>query len=665
MTLSKVFEPITIRNTEIANRIVVAAHGTGFSSPRDLIGGEDFVAYHASLAKGGAGLDILEATAVHPSSQAMTRSDDRSVARYEEIMAAVRPHGTRVFQQVFHPGSLLRPTDGSVPWAVSTVPSLTGLVGSPITREGIEEVWAAFGTAARRCEEGGLDGVELHASHGTLPLAFLSPLYNTRTDEFGGSLENRMRFVRGIMKAMRDATGDGFCVGVRFGASEMPGSIHEQELAEVVRSLQEEGLIDFLSSSLGDFFRGASITGGMEYRVGYQLPSTEQFMSAATVPTIAVGRFMTLEQAEQALVDGAADMVAMVRAHIADPDIVRKTREGRADEIRPCIACNQACNGGALYTGKMACTVNPVVGFERTLAEDLIEPAEHPRRVLVVGGGPAGLEAARVASLCGHRVKLVEASSSLGGALNAARRAPRWGMLGDIVDWLQASVERGGVEVVLDTNYSTDDIRDENADAVIVATGSTPRMDGFQIARPFDPARGVDQPHVLSSNRLMTEGVPAGAKTGLVLDTVGHFEAIGVAEYLADKGLGVAFVTGLPSLGNPAVHATFREVSALEYLFDHDMNLLVRHHLAEIRPGSCVVHGLWNEDHPKEVPADVVVLVTQNAPNRELYDELVAAGVPDVFVVGDAAAPRELTVAMAEGHRAARAVPTSVPLATA
>src|SRR6266536_1387755 len=661
MTLTKVFEPIEIRHLEVPNRIVATAHGTGFSGG-ELLGGPDLIAYQVALARGGVGLSVLEATAVHNSSQAMTRSDDRVIERYQEIMEAIRPYGTRVFQQVFHPGSLLRPADGRVPWSVSTVPSLIGLVGAPITVEQIEEICTAFGTAARRCRDGGLDGVELHSSHGTLPLAFLSPLYHPRTDEYGGSLENRMRFIQGIMRSIRSAVGDDFCVGIRLGASEMPGSVGEDELRSVVESLQREGLIDFLTTSIGDFFRGASITGGMEYPVGYQLPSSRQFMSAASVPTIAVGRFRTLEEAEQVIADGVADMVGMVRAHIADPDIVRKTREGRAHEIRPCIACNQGCNGGALYTGRMACTVNPVVGFERTLSEELITQVEHPRRVLVVGGGPAGLEAARVAALCGHHVKLIEASSTLGGALNAARRAPRHALLGDIVDWLQDAVERGGVEVVLDTCLSADDIRSEEADTVVVATGSQPRLDGFQHTRPFDPARGVDQPHVRSSIQLLTEGVPDGAKTALVLDTVGHFEAIGAAEYLADKGLALTFVTNLPSLGSPLVQATFREVTALEFLFDHDFTLLTRHHLAEIGPSTCVVHPLWNE-RPREVPADVVVLVTQNAPNRQIYDELLAAGQTDVFLAGDAASPRDLTTAIAEGHRVARAIPSDVAIA--
>lgn len=658
MPLRRVLEPIQIRHLEVPNRIVAAAHGTGFSSPRELLGGEDFIAYHVARAKGGVGLTVLEATAVHPSSQAMTRSDDRVIERYQKIMQAIRPYGTRVFQQLFHPGSLLAPAGGRVPWAVSTVPSLIGLVGAPITVAQIEEVTAAFAAAARRCRDGGLDGVELHASHGTLPLAFLSPLYNTRTDEYGGTLENRMRFIQEIMRAIRSAVGNEFCVGIRLGASEMAGVIAEEELRAVIEALQREGLIDFLSTSLGDFFRGASITGGMEYPPGYQLPSSSQLTAAATVPSIVVGRFRTLEEAEQVVIDGVADMVAMVRALIADPDVVRKTRDGRTHEIRPCIACNQGCNGGALSGGRMACTVNPVVGFERTLSEDLVMPVEHPRRVLVVGGGPAGLEAARVAAVAGHDVTLVEASSTLGGALDAGRRAPRYALLGDIIGWLEGAVERAGVEVKLDTYLSADDIHGDGADAVIVATGSSPRLDGFQPARPFERARGVKQPHVMSSIQLLTGGLPHRAQTAVVLDTVGHFEAIAAAEYLVDKGLGVTFVTPLPSLGGPLVHATFREATAVEFLYGGDFTLLTRHYLAEVATATCLLRPMYNE-HTLEVPADAVVLVTQNQPNRQIFDDLIAAGMPGLFLVGDAASPRDLTVAIADAHRVARAIPNT------
>jgi 2,4-dienoyl-CoA reductase-like NADH-dependent reductase (Old Yellow Enzyme family) len=659
----RVLEPIRIRNLEVPNRIVRAAHGTALGSPPSLLGGEDFVRYHAARARGGVGLTILEAAAVHASSGGLASCmDDGVVERYAGLMEAVRPYGMRVFQQLFHAGSIYPSVLGAA-WGVSTVAAPNGGVGAPMTGGQIAEIVAAYAAAARRCRDGGLDGVELHSAHGYLPAQFLSPIYNTRSDEYGGPLENRLRFPREVLRAIRDEVGDDFVVGIRLGASEMPGSIQEPELRSVIQALEADGLIDYLMTTWGDYYRMFTMGAGPELPAGYELPSAGQLTAAATVPSIVNGRFRTLAEAEQVLADGVADMVSLVRALIADPDVVRKTREGRVHEIRPCIACNQGCIGGiASFPMRLGCTVNPAAGFEATLSEDLISRAEHPRRVLVVGGGPAGLEAARVAALRGHEVKLVEAGSTLGGALAVARRAPRFALLGDIADWLAAAVGQAGVEVVLDTRLSADDVVAEDADAVIVATGSMPRLDGFQPARPFERARGVELPHVLSSAALLGGGVPEGATSGLVLDTVGHFEAIAAAGYLAGLGFGVTFVTALSSFGGPGVHATHRDVPELLYLYGADFTLLVRHHLVEIGPSGCVVRPLESE-RTSEVPADVVVLVTQNEPSRDLYDELVARGRRDVFLVGDASTPRDLQAAIAEGHRAARAVPSGVPAA--
>jgi 2,4-dienoyl-CoA reductase-like NADH-dependent reductase (Old Yellow Enzyme family)/thioredoxin reductase len=665
MTLTRVYEPIQVGPVEIKNRIVRTAHGTALSVPRELFGGPDLIAYHVARAKGGVGLTIFEAMAVHPSSGSLTMSDEQTVERYGEVVEAIRPYRMRAFQQLFHQGYIGPTNDGGVPWAVSAVSSICGTVGAPMTKGQIDEIVRAFAAAAGRCRDGGLDGIELHAAHGYLPAQFLSPILNTRTDEYGGSFENRLRITQEILRAIRAEVGDGMAVGVRLSASRVPGNVTEDELRRVIQTLEQEGLIDFLTTSWSDHYHVVSILAAMDSPAGYELVSSGQLTAAATVPSIVTGRFRTLEEAERVLEDGVADMVSMVRALIADPEIVRKTQEGRADEIRPCIACNQGCQGGvARFPQRMGCIVNPAAGFERTLSEELIAPVESPRKVLVVGGGPAGLEAARVAALCGHEVTLVEASSQLGGALNVATRSPRFALLGDIVGWLASAVERAGVTVELDSLVSADDVTGYGADTVVVATGSTPRMDGLQPAWPAEPARGVDQPHVLSSHALLTGGLPDGAASAVVLDTVGHFEAIAAAQFLAGEGAAITFVTSLASFGGLWVISTGREVPALEHLYEGDFTLLTRHHLVEIAASTCVVRPLESK-RTREVPADVVVLVTQNEPNRGLYDELVAAGQSDVLIVGDAASPRDLQVAIAEGHRVARGIPAAAAAAVA
>jgi NADPH-dependent 2,4-dienoyl-CoA reductase/sulfur reductase-like enzyme len=321
--------------------------------------------------------------------------------------------------------------------------------------------------------------------------------------------------------------------------------------------------------------------------------------------------------------------------------------------VRPCIACNQGCIGGLIRNQRLGCLVNPAVGFERTLSERLIKRTARPRKVLVVGGGPAGMEAARVSALMGHEVVLAEASARLGGAVQAARRAPRLHTIGDIIDWQESELARLGVEVRLDSYMDADEVLAERADAVIVATGSLPRMDGVQFGDPGRPAAGVDLPHVLSSHDLLVGAARDHGASALVLDDTGHYEAIAAAETLIAKGLAVTYLTRLPQFA-PYVETTMRVVPALERLYEGDFTVLTRHQLVEIRPGEVSIRPSQSR-RVRTLPADTVVLVGHNEPMRGLFDALQGRQ-GDLHLVGDARAPRDLQAAIAEGHRAARAL---------
>jgi hypothetical protein len=302
----------------------------------------------------------------------------------------------------------------------------------------------------------------------------------------------------------------------------------------------------------------------------------------------------------------------------------------------------------------MGCLVNPAVGRERELGD--LAPAASPRRVLVIGGGPAGMEAARVAAARGHRVTLAEAGPALGGAAAIARGAPHLAGIGDLLCWLEQEVYRLGVEVRLNTYLEADDVRGGGHDAIVVATGSLPRKDGFQIANPGLHVPGCDLPHVLSSHELLTAGGrPAGAGA-LVLDTVGHYEALAVVEHLLRHGLAVCYLTHAPSM-TPYVASTWRDVPALERFHAlGDFHALTRHQLVAIDPGACCVRPIQaGPERQARVAADTVVLVTQNAPLRGLYDALRDGGM-SVHLIGDAASPRDIQAAIADGHRAGRAI---------
>jgi NADPH-dependent 2,4-dienoyl-CoA reductase/sulfur reductase-like enzyme len=349
---------------------------------------------------------------------------------------------------------------------------------------------------------------------------------------------------------------------------------------------------------------------------------------------------------------------AMTRAHIADPDLVRKTVAGHPEQVRPCIGCNQGCLAGVLGPNqRIGCTVNPAVSYETSLAEDSWSPAHARRKVLVVGGGPAGMEAARVARLRGHAVTLVEATSMLGGAVNIAARVPNRHGIRDLTVWLEQEVYRLGVEVRLSTYLDTQDILEFGADSVIIATGSTPRMDGVQAQNPGDPIVGMQQPHVLSSHDLLTDATRALGRHAVVIDDVGHYEGIAASEYLVDRGVSVSYVTRHGSLA-PLLETAATPEPALRRIAPDRFSMHFRSRAVAITRGAVTIAPTYlpkTTNHARTLEADTVVFISQNRPNRDSYDELKRRGV-EVSIVGDAQTPRFLPVAMKEARLAGIAV---------
>jgi thioredoxin reductase len=419
--------------------------------------------------------------------------------------------------------------------------------------------------------------------------------------------------------------------------------------------LQAEKLLDFVDASVGDYYRMDSMVGGMHNPTGYELPSSSQLTAVATVPRIVAGRFRTIDDAEQVLKEGKADLVSMVRAQIADPYLIEKTKQGKALSVRPCIGCNQGCLGGANRDRHIGCTVNATAGRENLVIDNVIPKTVSRRTILVIGGGPAGMEAARVAAESGHRVILVEAQGSLGGAVNAAKRAPWMQSIGDITAWLEHEVYRLGVDVRLSTWCEIEDIDAIGADIVIVATGSLARLDGFQLNVAGEPASGCQQPHVISSTELMLGKRQLG-QTALVLDTVGHFEAVGAAEFLIENGVAVTYLTGLPGFA-PFTDPTGRTGPALERMYKGDFQILTRHQIVSIGENYCAIKPIHADGTKvRKVPADTVVLITPNEPQRQIFEALRAARRSNIYVIGDAKAPRDLQVAIADGNDVARAI---------
>lgn len=657
MTYTHVHTPIKLGNIVLKNRIIRPAHGT-ILGKRQM--NDTLIAYHEARARGGAGCSIIEVGSVHPTSPLAIDLWDPGLADgYRKLSAVGRKYDMRIFQQLWHAGHHGMPRDGSPPWGVSPTPSVeVGVVPVQMTRSMIAEIIDSYATAAQRMEAWGLDGVDVHCAHGYLPAQFLSANTNLRDDEYGGgTIQERARFVIELMEAVRSAVSKDFVVGVRLAPDLTVNGVDEAQNLAVALMLEQRGLIDYVNVSIGNYNSYTKMVGGMHEPMGYELPTSVPITRAVKSPTMVVGRFRTLEECDQVIRSGDADMVGLVRAMIADPDLVTKSLAGKVDQVRPCIGCNQSCVAQvATEHGHMECAVNPGTGHELYRGDHMLHPAAMAKKVLVVGGGPAGMEAARVAALRGHKVTLAEASPLLGGTLRAAAKAPtRHGMI-DIVSWLETEIFRLGVDVRLSTYMDTDDVIASNAEAVIVATGSMPRMDGIQHSHPGQPIRNFERRNVISAFDLFMQRPADLGKTAVVIDDVGHYEALGACEYLLEQGLSVTYVTRLRMVAQQ-VQAALMVEPFLMRMRGRPFQYLIRHRAVAVEEGAVLVSPTHFTDDAdlRRLPADTVVFVSANAPNRDIYEALRERNRP-VHVVGDANSPRFLPVAIREGHIAGASI---------
>ncbi len=599
MSYEHVLAPIEINGLEIKNRVVRTAHGTNIGQGRIT---DELIAYHEARAAGGCGLTILEAASVHPTDMGTLWLHEASVVDdYRRLMDRLAPYDMAVFQQLGHLGYEGVTADGGPPWSASEVagPSVRR-PAKAMAQDDIDELIDAFAQAARWCVEGDLSGVEVHIAHGYLLQQFMSPATNQRTDHYGGSWENRIRLAREIVGGVREAIGSDVVLGVRVGSEAVgDGGVTEHDCAELVKVLADDGLIDYVNLTYGSCLRPHKIMGGMHEPPGYELEAAAPVVDAVDLPAIVTGRFRTLSEADVLIADGVADMVGLTRAHIADPELVIKSIEGREAGVRPCIAGNDGCVGG-LNRGRLSCAVNPAVGNELDLPP--LQPSAQPRRVVVVGGGPGGMEAARLAAIQGHDVVLFEAQPRLGGAVREAQQLPTRGLLGDICDWQERELTRLGVDIRLGLLANAEAIVSVQPDVVIVATGAT----------------GAEIPD--------TSALPEGA-TAVVDDRFGGYEALGLAEWLATQGLAVTVTTpGRRVAANALLDLVVQP--ALERLQVLDVQIETR------------------VDTPPQ--ADLILPVAKN-PYDPLSADLIAAGLA-VQVIGDAREPGRVLTAIADAH---------------
>jgi 2,4-dienoyl-CoA reductase-like NADH-dependent reductase (Old Yellow Enzyme family) len=530
--LPHLYSPFTIRNLRIKNRIMSTGHDT--TLPTAFVPNDALIAYQQARAQGGVGLIVLQVAGVHETARytshlLMATSDD-CIPGYRRLAEVCHAEGAAVFGQLFHPGrEIMETAEGTAPvaYAPSAVPNQRfHVMPRAMSTAMIGEIVEGYGEAARRLEAAGIDGVEIVGSHGYLPSQFVNPRVNLREDAYGGSLDNRLRFIRESLAAIRAKTGPDFVVGLRFSSEDSDlNGLTAEEVAEVLTAL--DGSFDYFNLTVGSSasFGGAvHIAPAMAFASGYGAPSAAAVKRKVKTPVFYAGRVNQPQDAEQLIANGSVDMVGMTRALICDPDMPAKAEQGRFDDIRACIACNQACIGHFQLGVPISCIQHPETG--RELRYGKVLPAGAVKKVLVAGGGPAGMKAASIAASRGHDVTLYEASGRLGGQALLAQLLPRRMEFGGIVTNLTREAELAGVTVVKNTRVDRALVEHERPDVVIIATGATPR-------HPELP--GAETAHVVDAWQMLRDEANVGSSV-LVADWRCDWIGMGVAEKLARAG---------------------------------------------------------------------------------------------------------------------------------
>jgi 2,4-dienoyl-CoA reductase-like NADH-dependent reductase (Old Yellow Enzyme family)/thioredoxin reductase len=641
----KILEATNIGTMRLKNRIVMPPMGTNYAEAGGAVS-QRMIDYYEARARGGVGLIIVEGSAPSlrcntyfrgPPSYQASLGDDEFIRGWRRLTDVVHKYDAKVAIQIMH--ATLENWDGKVvqvsPSPLIVPARVMGILGGPpheLTLEEIAERVGWFASAAKRAREAGFDGVEVHGAHQYIVAAFLSSATNQRTDKYGGSVENKTRFLVEILQAIKKEAGTDFPVWVRFNAQEwgVDNGITIEETARMVPLAVKAGsqALHVSGYGVGSYITTAPICD----TAGFLVPLAEEVKKLTDVPVIAVGR-LDLELGERILEQGKADLIALGRRLLADPDLPNKVAAGRLDEVNSCIGCMECIERLAFdQRGEgVTCVVNPALGRER---EYEVKPATRAKKVVVVGGGPAGMEAAIVAARRGHKVTLLEKDAKLGGLLHVAALPP---FKGDIIPWtdyLVNQAERAGVEVKLDTEATAQKVGELQPDAVVIATGGTPAM--------------PDIPGIDKSNAVTAWDVLSGkAKVGRdVVIIGGGMVGCETGRYLAEQGKAVTIVEILKRMANDMFPMVRRRL--MDGLKGRKVALLTGATCEEIKGGT--VRVCTAEGKGETIPADTIIIAVGYKANASLYKALQGT-VPEIHLIGNSSEPRRILEATREGYR--------------
>jgi len=637
--LKNLLSPITIKNTQIPNRAVMPPMGTALGQKGEV--SDALLAYMRRQAAGGAGLLISEITAVHPTGVVTPAQlgawDDKFIPGLKRLSDVMHTGGGRAAMQLHHAGResyyLLKKGLAMGP---SAAPSLVyGQPPKEMTPEQIQEIIEAFGAAAARARQAGFDAVEIHGAHGYLLTQFMSAISNHRTDGYGGAFADRARFVIEVVQSVRKHVGDDFPVLLRLSAEEfIKGGYTVEDVLTVMPALKAAG-VDVLHASVGTHGSPGGITSAPpEYPTGFNVWRAEKIKAATGLPVIAVGRFNDPRAANEIIARGEADFVAFGRQQLCDPDYLKKAQAGRHEDIRLCIACNQGCIEREMYEGKsIRCAINPETGQELIYP---ISPAPVPKKVWIVGAGPAGLIAAFEAKRLGHQVTLFEKEPLAGGNIRYACKAPHKEIYGDWIDWLIRQVEKAGVTIRTGTPVTDRMLADAKPEAVILAVG------GEKIVPPIE---GLATPHVYDAWQILGETIPPG-KNALVVG--GGLIGMETACFLTARGAAVTLIEQLPS--SPVLKATSHGYSLHKYLREKGCLLRFGCSLKSIHADGVTLVSAGQEETVSGF--DQIVIAVGMKPRSDLKQVLTQQGIRHT-IVGDALKVRRIMEATEEGAKAA------------